>query len=92
MELRAMSMESDNRPIAGTESVWDYPRPPRIEKVSKHIQVFFGGKPIADTEAAYRVLETIHPPTYYIPPEDIRLEFLQKTNKRTIYEYKGVAE
>ena len=92
MELRAMSMEKDNKPIKETESVWDYPRPPRIENVSKHIQVFFSGKAIADTKTAFRVLETSHPPTYYIPPEDIRLEFLQKTNKRTICEYKGIAD
>ncbi len=86
-----MSMDKENKPIEGTESVWDYPRPPRIERISKHVQVFFNGKLIADTKAAFRVLETSHPPTYYIPPEDIRLEFLQKTNKRTICEYKGIA-
>jgi uncharacterized protein (DUF427 family) len=92
MESGFLSMAKEKESIQGTESVWDYPRPPRIEKVSKHIQVFFGGKPIADTKAAFIVLETSHPPTYYIPPEDISLEFLQKTNKRTICEYKGVAE
>jgi len=85
-------MPKHNKPLEGTESVWDYPRPPRIEKVSKHVQVFFGGKLIADTKAAFRVLETSHPPTYYIPREDIRLEFLRKTNKRTICEYKGTAD
>jgi len=87
-----MSIDKVNKPIEGTESVWDYPRPPRIEKVSKHVQVFFSGKLIVDTKATFRVLETSHPPTYYIPPEDIRLEFLQKTNKRTICEYKGIAD
>jgi uncharacterized protein (DUF427 family) len=87
-----MYMDKENKPVEGTESVWDYPRPPRIEKVSKHIKVFFGGELIADTKAAFRVLETSHPPTYYIPPNDVRFEFLQKNNRRTICEYKGVAE
>jgi len=85
-------MTKENKPSEGTESVWDYPRPPRIEKVSKHVQVFFCGELIADTWAAFRVLETSHPPTYYIPPEDTRLELLQKTYKRTLCEYKGVAD
>jgi len=85
-------MVKEKEPIEGTESVWEYPRPPRIEKVSKHVRVFFNGRLIADTKAAFRILETSHPPTYYIPPGDIKLEFLQKNNKRTICEYKGIAE
>jgi uncharacterized protein (DUF427 family) len=85
-------MEKDNKPIEETESVWDYPRPPRIERTSKHIQVFFGGVLIADTMVALRVLETSHPPTYYIPPDDVQFKYLQKTNKRSICEYKGIAD
>ena len=87
-----MSMDKENKPIKGTESVCDYPRPPSIEKVSKHIKVFFGGRLIADTKSAYRALETSHPPTYYIPPNDVQFEYLQKINKRTICEYKGIAD
>lgn len=84
-------MKQENEPIKETESVWDYPRPPRIEKVTKHLQVFFVGKLIANTELAFRVLETSHPPTYYIPPTDIQFKFLQKNNLQTVCEYKGVA-
>ena len=73
------------------ESVWDYPRPPLVERTSKHIQVIFAGKIIADTNKAYRVLETSHPPTYYIPPEDVCLDCLSMTNRRSVCEYKGVA-
>jgi uncharacterized protein (DUF427 family) len=58
-------------PAAGQESVWDYPRPPRLEKVSERLRVICHGLTIADTSAGYRVLETSHPPVYYIPPTDI---------------------
>ena len=54
------------------ESVWDYPRPPRLERCQHRIRVVLGGKTIADSRNALRVLETTHPPTYYIPPSDVR--------------------
>ena len=57
------------------ESVWDYPRPPRLERSPKHIQIIFNGITIADSNDTYRVLETSHPPVYYIPPEDIEMEY-----------------
>ena len=59
-------------PGRGQESVWDYPRPPRLEDVDKKIKVVFGGITLAYTTRAKRVLETSHPPVYYIPPEDVR--------------------
>jgi uncharacterized protein (DUF427 family) len=73
------------------ESVWDYPRPPRVEKTSKHIKVIFAGKVIAETNRAHRVLETSHPPTYYIPPEDVCFDYLSLTNGQSVCEYKGLA-
>lgn len=76
---------------AGQESVWDYPRPPRLEKTSKRIRVMFGGLVIAETTSAYRVLETSHPPSYYIPPADIRMEYLRRTPLHTVCEFKGGA-
>ena len=79
------------KPGPGQESVWDYPRPPRLEDSSKHIQVTFNGVVIADTRRAKRVLETSHPPVYYIPPEDIRLEFLKETGRSSFCEWKGRA-
>ena len=51
------------------ESVWDYPRPPRVEPSDEHVEVMLGGVVIASTRASYRVLETSHPPTYYLPEE-----------------------
>lgn len=76
-------------PEPGQESVWDYPRPPRLEPSSKRVRVIFNGETIADTTGAYRVLETSHPPTYYIPPEDIKMEYLHPTNRQTFCEWKG---
>lgn len=78
-------------PQPGQESVWDYPRPPRVEKTDKRVKVIFNGEVIADTTNAYRVLETSHPPGYYIPQEDIRMEYFSQTSRRTMCEFKGVA-
>jgi uncharacterized protein (DUF427 family) len=79
------------KPMPGQEFVWDYPRPPRVEPSGKRIRVEFNGKVIAETVRALRVLETSHPPVYYIPPEDVRLEFLTRTARRTFCEFKGGA-
>lgn len=73
------------------ESVWDYPRPPRLELSSKHIQVVFNGVVIADSMRTQRVLETSHPPAYYIPPEDIKMESLKPTPQGSYCEWKGNA-
>lgn len=78
-------------PKSGEESVWDYPRPPRVEKTDEHIRVVFNGVTIANTTNAYRVLETSHPPGYYIPQEDIKMEYFTKTSRRTLCEWKGAA-
>ena len=73
------------------ESVWDYPRPPRVEATAHHVKVVFSGKVIAETRRAQRVLETSHPPVYYIPPADIRMEHLAESGRRTRCEWKGQA-
>ncbi|HEY9880593.1 MAG TPA: DUF427 domain-containing protein [Leptolyngbyaceae cyanobacterium] len=78
-------------PGPGQESVWDYPRPPRLEDSSRHLQVIFNGEIIADSQRAKRVLETSHPPVYYLPPDDIRMEFLSATPRSTFCEWKGAA-
>jgi uncharacterized protein (DUF427 family) len=79
------------QPGPGQESVWDYPRPPRVEDSGKHIQVIFNGVMVADTRRAKRVLETSHPPVYYIPPEDVWREYLAPTDRSTFCEFKGAA-
>lgn len=78
-------------PGEGQESVWDYPRPPRVEAVPERIRVEFNGVTIAESDRAYRVLETSHPPVYYIPQDDIRMEFLTQTARHTFCEFKGAA-
>jgi uncharacterized protein (DUF427 family) len=79
------------KPGPGQESVWDYPRPPRLEASGKHIQVIFNGVTIADTRRAIRILETSHPPVYYIPPADIRMEYFIPGSGRSFCEWKGEA-
>lgn len=78
-------------PKAGQESVWDYPRPPRLERTDKHLKVIFNGEIIAETRLAYRVLETSHPPVYYFPPADVRMDFLTQTQDSSFCEWKGRA-
>lgn len=78
-------------PGPGQESVWDYPRPPRLEDSSRHIQIVFNGEIIADSHRAKRVLETSHPPVYYLPPDDIQMGYLQVTPRSTFCEWKGSA-
>jgi uncharacterized protein (DUF427 family) len=79
-------------PGPGEESVWDYPRPPRVESVEKTVQVVFNGKVIAESSHSKRVLETSHPPVYYIPREDIKMNFLKEAPGTSYCEWKGRAE
>lgn len=79
-------------PGAGQESVWDYPRPPRLEQVSERLRVIFNGATIADTTAGYRVLETSHPPVYYIPPTAIIQPYLLAAPGSSWCEFKGHAK
>lgn len=79
------------RPEKKKESVWDYPRPPALERSRERVRVVFGGRTIADTTRAYRVLETSHPPTYYIPRADIDEDALEPTRGSTFCEFKGRA-
>lgn len=73
------------------ESVWDYPRPPRIEPTSRRIRVVLGGVTIADTTRALRVLETSHPPVYYVPITDVTEGVLVGAARSTVCEFKGAA-
>lgn len=78
-------------PGPGQESVWDYPRPPRLEDTDKQIQVLFNGVVLADTRRAKRVLETSHPPVYYIPPQDVQMDYLIPRFNTSFCEWKGEA-
>jgi uncharacterized protein (DUF427 family) len=78
-------------PGPGQESVWDYPRPPRLERAGKRISITFNDVLIVDTRQAWRVLETSHPPVYYVPRVDIRAESLIENPRKSYCEWKGVA-
>lgn len=78
-------------PGPGQESVWDYPRPPSVEPSDRHIVITLGGRTIADTCRALRVLETSHPPAYYIPVDDVLPGALSPSSRRTVCEFKGTA-
>lgn len=73
------------------ECVWDYPRPPRLERTGRHILVKFAGVVLADTRSAFRVLETSHPPVYYVPPQDVAARYLSETGGDSFCEWKGRA-
>lgn len=73
------------------ESVWEYPRPPAVEPTSRRIKVVINDVTIVDTTAAIRVLETSHPPVYYIPPSVLQGAELRQNARRTFCEFKGVA-
>jgi uncharacterized protein (DUF427 family) len=79
-------------PGPGQESVWDYPRPPRVEPSSEHVVVRLDDTVIADTRRAWRVLETSQAPAYYLPPEDVRMDLLQPAAGTSWCEWKGLAD
>ena len=78
-------------PGPGQESVWDYPRPPRVEPTDDLVVVELGGAVVAETTRALRVLETSQPPAFYLPPADVDMSRLVATSGRTTCEWKGVA-
>ena len=79
------------KPGAGQESVWDYPRPPRVVPDARHVEVVCGGVTVADTRRAIRVLETASPPTFYLSADDVRTEYLDASARSSICEWKGKA-
>jgi uncharacterized protein (DUF427 family) len=78
-------------PGPGQESVWDYPRPPRVEASDEVVEVRLGGRVVARSTRTLRVLETSHPPTYYLPREDVLDGVLRPVEGSTWCEYKGPA-
>ncbi|MGD9621996.1 MAG: DUF427 domain-containing protein [Mycolicibacterium sp.] len=80
-----------DKPGVGQESVWDYPRPPLLEEFAGSITVELGGRVIAETERAWRVLETSHPPTYYLPRACFSSGVLRRATGSSWCEWKGQA-
>jgi uncharacterized protein (DUF427 family) len=79
------------KPAPGQESVWDYPRPPRLEHCNQHVKVQFNGRTIAESRWSVRILETSLAPSYYIPPDDINFDLLERRARTTWCEWKGKA-
>ena len=76
----------------GQESVWDYPRPAVAEPFDGRLEVIFDGRVLADTTRGVRTLETSHPPTYYVPLDDVASEMLRPNGaRRSLCEWKGQA-
>jgi len=72
--------------------VWDYPRPPRVERSNRRIEVVLDGEVLAETSASLRVLETGHAPAYFVPPREVRLDLLTPSRRPATYcEFKGEA-
>jgi uncharacterized protein (DUF427 family) len=78
-------------PGPGQESVWDYPRPPRVEESAERVEVELAGNVVASTATSWRVLETSHPPTYYLPLAAFADGVLRPAHGASWCEWKGVA-
>ena len=86
-----MSRIDKTKPGPGQESVWDYPRPPALRRCGKRVRILLQGETLADTTGALCVLETSHPPTYYLPPADIDMRYLRENAATSFCEWKGMA-
>jgi len=78
-------------PEPGQESAWDYPRPPKLDASHQHVEVVHAGITIVDSFRTIRVLETRQAPAYYVPRDDVRMDFLFKDKRRSWCEWKGAA-
>lgn len=71
--------------------MWDFPRPPALERGDQHVVVRAGGEVVAETHAPWLVLETSHPPVFYVPSDEVRWDLLEPVAGATLCEFKGVA-
>ena len=78
-------------PGPGQRSVWDFPRPPAVERVLDRVTIELAGQTIVDTQRCLRVCETASPPTYYVPRADIVEGILVPGEGRSMCEWKGAA-
>jgi len=72
--------------------VADFPRPPGIEPVPQPVRIILGGETIALTDSAWRILETYHPPTYYLPASSFTHGALSPRPPTSFCEWKGLAQ
>ena len=86
-----MTRPVPERPGPGQLSVWDFPRPPALVQWHEEVVVELGGTVIASTTEAWCVLETSHPPTYYLPAEAFTPGALRPAGGTSFCEWKGTA-
>lgn len=79
------------QPGPAQTSVWDFPRPPRLEPETREVRIAWGDRHVARSGRALRVLETGHPPTYYVPWADVERHLLQPAPGSSFCEWKGPA-
>ncbi|MFF9915371.1 DUF427 domain-containing protein [Streptomyces sp. NPDC013457] len=84
-------MDQVQRRLRPAESVWEYPRPPRAVPDARRIVVRHGGVVLADSRRCVRVLETSHPPVFYVPRQHVRMDLLAPSARVTHCEWKGLA-
>ncbi len=89
--MAALADMNFNPPLPESESVREYPRPPRIEAIDWPLRVVHDGRSLAETRSGLRVLETHHPPCYYFPPDAIDWARLEPSPLKTLCEWKGQA-
>jgi uncharacterized protein (DUF427 family) len=78
-------------PGPNQESVWDYPRPPVVVRTTRKVEVYYRGHMLASSTQALRVLETAGPPTFYLSPSDVNVDYLSVTVATSYCEWKGIA-
>jgi uncharacterized protein (DUF427 family) len=71
--------------------VWGFPRPPALEREPAQVRIEHRGVVVVDSGAAWRVLETSHPPVYYVPVDEVVAGALRPTDRTSFCEFKGVA-
>ena len=77
--------------LPGQGSVWDYPRPPALQRSRDRVTVVHRGVLLADSQRPWRILETAHAPAYYIPEADVSTDVLRPSQRHSVCEYKGRA-
>lgn len=78
-------------PQPGQTSVWDFPRPPRLVHDTREVVVRWGDTLVARTRRAVLVLETAHPPSFYLPWADVVPLLLTAAPGASTCEWKGPA-
>jgi uncharacterized protein (DUF427 family) len=79
------------QPAPGQTSVWDFPRPPQLAPDTREVVVRWGSLEVARTRRAMRVLETGHPPSFYLPWVDVARHLLRPADGSSFCEWKGPA-